>query len=456
MTGVLANRNLRIYLLFNTLSLVGSGALWLALGIWAKSLTGSTAAAGMVIFAVLAPPVLLAPAAGMLVDRVRRRPLLIAVNLLTAGTVLLLLLVGDSGPLWLVYAVAAGYGASFAVLRSAQSALLRTIVTEDAELGAANAALQTLSALSRLLSPIAGAGLYAAVGPHSVVLLDAATFLVAAAGLALLRVVEPTPEPAVSQGASWRAEVGAGIVHLRRTVVLRQIVVTLSFAMLVVGFIEVLMFAVADAGLGRSPAFVGVLDLAFGVGAVTGGLLTARLLRRIGAGRSVTTGLVLFAAGSLLLVIPLVPVALVGMLVLGLGVPPVVAGMSTTLQRLTPLHLQGRTFSAVDVLVSTPQSLSIALGAALIAVVDHRVLLVAMTVGLLLAALYLGTRPEQRLPAATPDPEPDAAADTPDAEPDARTATDLPPLGTPDPVLAGTAAQASTATAQIARPGAQP
>jgi MFS family permease len=422
MKGVLANRDLRIFLLADALSLVGSGALWLALGIWAKSLTGSSAAAGMVIFAVLAPPVLLAPVAGMLVDRVRRRPLLVTVNLATAAAVLLLLLVGDSGPLWLLYAVAAGYGASFAVLRSAQSALLRTIVTDDAELGAANGALQTLSALSRLISPVAGAGLYAAVGPHSVVLLDAATFLVAAAGLGVLRVVEPAPAPA---GGSWRTEVGAGIVHLRRTVVLRQIVGAVSFAMLVVGFIEVLMFAVADAGLHRSPAFVGVLDLAFGAGSVAGGLLTGRLLRRIGAGRSVTTGLALVAAGSLLLVTPRVPVALVAMAVLGLGVPPVVAGMSTTLQRLTPLHLQGRTFSAVDVLVSTPQSLSIALGAALIASVDHQVLLVAMTVGLLLAALYLGTRREQRLvPAAVPAPGADTEPPTEPAEPPAGTDTD--------------------------------
>jgi farnesol dehydrogenase len=64
----------------DALSLTGSSALWLALGIWVKSLTGSTAAAGMVIFAILAPPVLLAPVAGMLVDRVRRRPLLVIVN----------------------------------------------------------------------------------------------------------------------------------------------------------------------------------------------------------------------------------------------------------------------------------------------------------------------------------------------------------------------------------------
>lgn len=406
MKGVLASRDLRVFLTADLLSLVGSGALWLALGIWVKSLTGSTAAAGMVIFFVLAPPVLLAPAAGMLVDRVRRRPLLIAVNAVTAAVVLLLLLVGDSGPVWLIYAVAAGYGASFAIIRSAQSALLRTLVTDDAQLGAANAALQTISAVSRLLAPIAGAGLYAAVGAHSVVLLDASTFAAAVVGLSLLRVVEPAPTPA---SEPWRREVGAGIAHLRRTTELRQIVGAVAFAMLVVGFIEVAMFAVVDAGLGRSPAFVGVLDLAFGAGSVAGGITAARLLSRLGAGRSVTAGLVLLAAGALLMIPPSVPVVLVAMVALGLGVPPIVAGLSTTLQRLTPPHLQGRTFSAVDVLVTTPQSLSIALGAALMATVDHRVLLLVMTTGLLLAALYLGTRPQHQ-PATEPTPP---APDTP-------------------------------------------
>ena len=404
MKGVLASRDLRLFLGADALSLVGSGALLLALAIWAKSLTGSNAAAGMVIFAVLAPPVLLAPVAGMLVDRVRRRPLLIVVNLAAAAAVCLLLLVRDRDQLWLLYTVAGLYGVSYGLLRSAQSALLRTLVADDDQLAAANGALQTLAALSRLLSPIAGAGLYAAVGPHSVVLLDAATFLLAAGGLALLRVVEPAPRPA--EGA-WRAEVGAGLAHLRRTVVLRQIVTAVGFAMLVIGFIEVVMFAVVDAGLGRSPAFVGVLDLGFGAGSVVGGLLVGRVLRRVGPGAAVTGGLVVSALGLATLVVPVVPVAIGAMVLVGIGVPPIVAGMSTTLQKLTPTHLQGRTFSAVDVLVSTPQSLSIALGALLAASVDHRVLLGVMTAGMLLAALYLGTRPEQRperAPVAAPVP----------------------------------------------------
>jgi hypothetical protein len=173
--------------------------------------------------------------------------------------------------------------------------------------------------------------------------------------------------------------------------------------MLVIGFIEVVMFAVVDQGLHRSPAFLGVLDLGFGAGSVAGGLLAASAVRRLGAGHAVTAGLVAVAVGIALLAVPVDAIAIGGLVLTGLGVPPVVAGMSTTLQLLTPMHLQGRTFSAVDVLISAPQSLSIALGAALVAVVDFRILVVAMTVGTLLAAAWLGTRPEQRRPAATAD-----------------------------------------------------
>jgi MFS transporter len=413
MRGVLKDRNLRILLGADALSLLGSSALWLALGIWVKSLTGSTAAASMVIFAILAPPVLLAPVAGMLVDRVRRRPLLITVDLLSAAAVLLLLLVRDAGQVWLVYAVGAAYGTSWALLRSGQSALLRTVAADDEKLLAANGALQTMAALSRLLSPVAGAGLYAALGPHSVVLLDAASFLVGAAGLALLRVREPAPVPAEGH---WRAEIGAGLAHLRRTLVLRQIVTAVALAMLVIGFIEVVMFAIVDQGLHRSPAFLGVLDLGFGAGSVAGGLLAATAVRRLGAGAAVTAGLVAVAAGMAVTVLPVAAVAVLGLAVVGLGVPPVVAGMSTTLQRLTPAHLQGRTFSAVDVIVSGPQSLSIAVGAVLISVVDFRILVAAMTTGILLAAAWLGTRPAQRAarPATPADPSSAGPAPLPD------------------------------------------
>ena len=53
-------RDARVYLAGQSLSLLGDTALWLALAVWAKDLTGSSSAAGLVIFSFAAPQ-LLAP-----------------------------------------------------------------------------------------------------------------------------------------------------------------------------------------------------------------------------------------------------------------------------------------------------------------------------------------------------------------------------------------------------------
>ena len=128
------------------------------------------------MFLCIVAPQLASPFAGLLVDRVRRRTLLLAVNPLTALAVLPLLAVHDRGDVWIIYAVATAYGASYVVLSAGQSALLHTLVPTD-QLAKANATLQTVREALRLVTPLAGAGLYTLAGGAAVALLDAATFL---------------------------------------------------------------------------------------------------------------------------------------------------------------------------------------------------------------------------------------------------------------------------------------
>ncbi len=142
MRQLLARRDARIYLTGQLFSLFGDSSLWLAMGIWVRTLTGSNAQAGLVFFFFTAPS-LLAPALGLLADRVRRRILLLATNTLTAGAVLALLAVTGPGQVWLIDIVMFAYGLSYGVLGPAQSALLTVMVPAEL-LPDANAALRTI------------------------------------------------------------------------------------------------------------------------------------------------------------------------------------------------------------------------------------------------------------------------------------------------------------------------
>jgi MFS family permease len=394
MRRVLARRDMRLYVAGQTLSLFGDTALWLALAVWAKTLTGSSAAAGMVIFGITAPG-LLAPLSGMLADRVRRRPLLIVTNLATAAAVLPLLLVHDRDDVWIIYAVTVAYGLSYTVLGAGLSALLATMLPAD-ELADANGVMQTAREGLRLFAPLAGAALFTAAGGAAVALLDATTFVIAAASLALMRVAEPAPAP---RSGHFLAELAAGARHLRVAVPLRQLTVASGVALLVIGFSETLTFEVAGTGLGREPGFVGVIIAVQGVGAVAGAATAAGLVRRFGEGYLAGAGMVVFSLGVTLLTSGSLAVVLAGIMLFGAGIPWIVVALFTLLQRSTPGPLQGRVYSTVELLVNTPQTVSIALGAVLVAFVDYRLLLLVEAAVVAAAGAWLLTRPEQRVSA---------------------------------------------------------
>jgi MFS family permease len=373
--ALLQNRDARLLLIGQSLSLFGDRSMYLVLGIWVKTLTGSNAQAGLVFF-VLAAPGLLAPAFGLAVDRMRKRPLMIATDIVIGLVLLTLLLVHGRGDVWIIYAVTLVYGASGYLFSSAQSALLTRMLPPE-RLGDANAALQTVSEGSRLIAPLIGAGLFAAVGGAAVAILDAATFAASALCLLGVRLREERP---MAPEHHILVQVAAGVRHIARTAGLRRIVLVTGLALLVVGFIETAIFAVLQHGLHRPPSFLGVLSVAQGVGAIAGGVTASAALRRFGDGRTLGVGVLLFAAGDALFLIPsLVPV-IVGFAVAGAGLSWAVVAFGTAIQLRTPADLQGRVYSAADMILGTPQTLSIALGAALITVVDYRILIVAMGV----------------------------------------------------------------------------
>jgi MFS family permease len=225
-----------------------------------------------------------------------------------------------------------------------------------------------------------------------VAIVDSVSFVGVVTALLLMR----TPEPRFEKVEhTFLSEAMAGARHIVHTIPLRQIIFSTGAALFVVGFSETIIFAVIDEGLHRPPSFLGVLSSLQGIGAIAGGVTAVRGLRALGDVRLAGIGMAGFAVGELTFISSSLPLIAVGAAVAGFGVSWLIVGLMTAIQVRTPLRLQGRVSSAADVLISTPQTISIAVGAVLIAVVDYRLLVVVEAVAVALCGVYLLTR--QRL-----------------------------------------------------------
>jgi MFS family permease len=373
-TRVLGDRDAGLYLTGVVVSGFGSSAMWLVSGIWVKDLTGSNGLAALCVFALWAPT-LVGPVLGVLADRTRRRPLLIAVNLALAALLPTLFAVTTRDRLWILFTVLMIYGAAGVVHDAAESALVATAVDRHL-LGDFNGLRMTASEGMKLLAPLTGAGLYAAYGGARVAVLDAVTFALAAGLYALLRVREAPPVPDPS---GWRARTAEGVRHIRHHPELRPLVVAAATTMLFAGLNGATVYAVAE-GLGHSPAYVGLLYVAQGVGSVLIGLVSGPLLRRLGERRFAAYGIVLTAVAVALRAVPSDAVALVCGAAIGFGLPCVLIAAYTAVQRETPAPLLGRVSATANTLMYAPNALGLALGAGLVELVDYRPLL--LTLGL--------------------------------------------------------------------------
>ncbi|WP_329188789.1 MFS transporter [Streptomyces sp. NBC_01428] len=369
---VLGDRDAGLYLAAVVVSGFGTSAMWLVSGIWVKDLTGSDGLAALCVLALWAPT-LVGPALGTLADRTRRRPLLLATNLLLAALLPVLYAVDGRGGLWILFGVLLVYGAVGVVQDAAESALLATVL-DGRLLGDFNGLRMTATEGMKLVAPLAGAGLYAAYGGPRVALLDAATFALAAGVYALLRVRETPTSGEAGPTGSLRARTAEGVRHLRSHPGLWPLVLAGGTTMLFAGINGATVYAVAE-GLGHSPAYVGLLYVAQGAGSVAVGPAAGTLLRRLGERRFAACGIALTAVAVTLRAVPVDAVALACSVGVGIGLPCVLVAAFTAVQRETPAELLGRASASLNTLLYAPNAVGLALGAGLVELVDLRVLL---------------------------------------------------------------------------------
>ena len=385
LVGVLRDRrDLRLLLAANVVSLCGDWVLGIGIAYAVYDLTGSTLASAGSLLAAFLPQVLVGPVAGVLVDRWDRRRTMIVANLAMAVAVLPLVLVTDAERVWLLYPLLVLQTVVEVFFAPAEQAFLPRLVPDD-ELVTANALNGQVGNVARLVGSGLGGVAAAAGGIPAVALLDAVTFVVAAALLARIRtsgrVDEVTPEGDEAVTAverrwqRFRADLAAGARVVRGSRVLVVIVVFSVITSMGEGVMGTLFAPFVNDVLGGSGQAYGLISGSQAVGGIVGGLVAASIGHRFSPVVLLGAGAVAF--GAVDLAIFLYPLALgeewwpavVGMVLVGFPGALTMAGYTTLFQRATGDASRGRAFS----LVALARTLAVLVGTTVAGFLGDRV-----------------------------------------------------------------------------------
>lgn len=354
-----------------TASLFGDQVTGLALPWLILAETHSPALAGAVLAARYVPLVLLGLVAGLVVDRVERRRLMLACDIgraLALGVVALVAALGHSPSLWLLTLVVLALGTGQLFFQAAYRAWLPDI-TGDAQLSRATAALEASDAASVLAGyPLAGS-LIAAIGPALALGADGLSFVASAATLMAARQSTRTSPcgTAAASGAS-RALVGEALAGVRLifavpTQRLLKIVATALY--LDAGAVSLLLATLTQIELRLSAWQAGLVVGAMGAG----GLLSSTFAARIYAwdwrrGLALATGVAAIGSFALAWAGSLdahagVVVALIGDLVLDGAVALGFVLVSTASTLTTPPDLRGRVNAAGAIYSSAVRAIAV-------------------------------------------------------------------------------------------------
>ena len=288
-----------------TISQFGDEITGLAMGLVAIDTLGA-GAFEMGVFGVLRflPWILFTLPAGVWVDRMRRKPILVSSDL--ARAVLLASIpvayLGGWLTLWQVYAVAFLAGTLEVFFDVAYQSFLPTVVERD-ELVEGNSKLELSRAGSSVAGPTVAGFLVQLVTAPIAIVFDAVSYLGAALFVGLIRREEPMPEPhdpATGARPSMWQEARAGLGYVGASPYLRNIAACTGTLNLFgnVGGVILLLYIVQDLGL--EPATIGFIFALGNIGVLLGALGGGRIAKTIGLGPTIVATAALSGVGLLL------------------------------------------------------------------------------------------------------------------------------------------------------------
>lgn len=273
------NRNYRNCWLGQVVSEIGDHFNSIAVLSMALHLTGSGATVGGVMLARVGPALLAAPLAGVVLDRMDRRRVMIASDLiraLVAAAHLLLLVYPRT---WLIYSLSALLTFASPFFNSGRASILPRLVPREF-LHAANALTQTTGWLTVAVGTMLGGFSTSWLGYRGAFLINAASFLWSAWAISTLRVdggfaPARAARTAASAPSGW-TEFRDGVAYIRRNPLILGILLLGAGWATGGGAAQILFTLFGETVFGKGPAGTGLIWGCAGFGLVAGGLLARK------------------------------------------------------------------------------------------------------------------------------------------------------------------------------------
>jgi MFS family permease len=319
------------------------------------TLGASPAQLGLLAALSHGPALIVGLAAGGVVDRSKRRRLMMAADLVRALVLATIPIAALLHVLTLpqLYVAAALVGAASVLFEIADHAYLPGLVARD-QITQANSSFSATESVAEIGGPALAGILFQVLAAPIAIAANAVTYLLSAVFLACIRRAEPTPEP--EPHARWTDDVRLGFGTALRHPLVRPIFLSSWMQNLAGGMFGALYIIFCVKVVGLNPALLGLTIAAGGVGALIGAGTAGWLSKRLGVGRSFLGAQVMVA-----LVIAIIPLSpgdpahgmpfLVVSQILGdaFGVATLILGTSL-IQTVMPVAVLGRvnaTFKAV-------------------------------------------------------------------------------------------------------------
>lgn len=395
----LLNRNFVLLWQGQFVSQMGNQAFVIAMAFWIKHATGSATLMGLVMMVGQIPSVILAPVAGVVADRFRRKRIIIVSDILRGLAVLALAGFMYVAPdrtdsivvaLFICITFLSILGSFF---RPAMSAAIPDLVPPE-RLSAANSMNQASMQLSTFLGQGAGGVLFRVLGAPLLFLIDGITYLVSAVSESFIDIPYRPPQDSNSAETKYR-RYRRQIIEGFRYIWGRPGLRTLVFAAAILNFfllpILVLMPFYVEDFLRSTPDWYGFIVAGFGAGALLG-YLWAGALRVSGQLRSTLMLMSLTAQAVMLGSLGLTGsrfVALAVLIATGVLNGFLNINIATIVQLTTPTEIRGRVFSLLSMVTGGLAPLAMGLSGIVADLVDQNVPLIYIVCGGITAVLSL-------------------------------------------------------------------